>query len=153
MKQKLYDDMREQLLEEEYYVIDFLPRQVPAQRGKDYCAAERYLSSHPQIDSLYHSFSQILVKLSCYFDMAVYDPRSEKWSAASDPEDLVKSVMSCTEAGPDRYLHIIFPTENAMLTLEGEDLYMTVYHPGEYLQGMLKILSEGEGLFLRQPLH
>lgn len=147
-----FDEMRERLLEEDYFVIDFLPRQVSAERGRTYFTVERFMASHPQIDELYHRFALFLVKLSCYYDLTVYNPYAEKWDSMPNPEELVQRVTSCAGEGRNRYLHIIIPEEDSLLTLDGDDLYMTIYHAGEELLDTLKQLSAGAGLFLWRPV-
>ena len=149
MDQKTYDEMRRRLLEEPYRVIDFLPRQVPQESGGNYFAVERYLTEHPRIDGLYSRFAGIVMKLNCYYGMALYDPRSDAWSDDPAPEELARQVEACAATGPDRYLQIIFPTEDALLTLDGDDLYMTLYHARGQLLETAAQLAAAAGLFLR----
>ena len=55
----------ENYLEKTYWVIDLLPKQVPAEsRGQFFCI-EEYYRKHPQIDALYRRFTDILLKLNC----------------------------------------------------------------------------------------
>lgn len=150
MDQRAYDECRERLLEAPYRVIDFLPRQVPAESGGHYFAVERYLMAHPRIDELYGRFAMLLVKLSCYYDLTVYDPKADTWSDETTPEELARRVKACAGEGPDRYLHVLFPAEDALLTLGGDDLYMTLHNPAGELLETAADLAAAEGLFLRQ---
>ena len=149
MDHRIYDECRERLLEAPYWVVDFLPRQVPPESGGHYFAVERYLMAHPQIDELYGRFARLLVKLSCYYDMAVYDPRQDIWCDEITPEELVGWVEACAGSGRDRYLHVLFPAEDALFTLDGDDLYMTLYNPGGELLDTATQLAAAEGLFVR----
>ena len=149
MDQNACDTLRERLLAAPYRVIDFLPRQVPPESGGSYFAVERYLMAHPQIDELYARFARLLVKLSCYYSFTVYDPQSDTWRDAPAPEELAALVKACAAAGPDRYLQILLPGEDALLAQNGEDLYMTLYHPGDELRETAAQLAAAEGLFLR----
>ena len=152
MEQIAFDEMQERLLESPYWIIDFLPRQVPQESGGQYFAVERYLMAHPQIDELYRRFARLLVKMSCYYDMAVYDPQTDVWCTEPGPEELAQHVEACAAEGTDRYLHAMIPTEDTLLTLEGNDLYMTIYHPRGELLETVEQLTTAEGLFLRAPL-
>ena len=151
MKHRAYDESRERLFEAPCRVIDFLPRQVPAECGGKYFAVERYLRAHPQIDELYSRFAWLLVKLSCYYDLAAYDPQADAWEDNPPPEEMVRRILACCETGPDRYFHIYFPTEDTLLTLEGDDLYMTLYQAKGVMLETVARLTTAEGLFLREP--
>ena len=151
MEQNAYNESRDRLLEAPYRIIDYLPRQVPQERGNRYFAAERYLMGHPQIDELYGRFARLMVKLSCYYSLAVYDPRSDAWCDDPAPAELVQRIKACAATGPDRYLHILISAEDSLLTLNGDDLYMTMYHPHGQLLETAALLAAAEGLFLRQP--
>ena len=149
MDRQAFDELRERLFETTPLVVDFLPRQVPREGGKNFFAVERYLMAHPQIDELYGRFARFLVKLSCYYDIEMYDPQSDTWYSDPGPEELVQRVEACSSPGTDRYLQILLPGENAMLTLDSCDLYMALYHPrGELLETATK-LAGAEGVFLR----
>ena len=52
-------------------------------------------------------------------------------------------------SGRDRYLHVLFPAEDALFTLDGDDLYMTLYNPGGELLDTATQLAAAEGLFVR----
>ena len=42
------------------------------------------------------------------------------------------------------------PDEDALITLNREDLYMTVWHPSGTLRKLLEQLAHAEGLFFRR---
>ena len=149
--QKKYADMQERLLDSPYRIIDILPRQVPEASGRRWFVVEQYLMEHPQIDELYARFARLMLKLNCYYGVAVYDPAGDAWIEAPEPAELVRRVAACASTGRNRYVHVLFPAEDAMLTLEGDDLYMTLYAPqGELLETAAQ-LAAAEGLFLRRP--
>lgn len=143
MNQK-YDDQMEELLEKPCWVIDFLPRQVPAESAGQYFAVEEFLMSKPQLEELYSRFARLLLKCHCYYDFVLGE--GETWTENQYPEELWKTVIRCAESG---YCCILVLAEHALITLSGGDLYMTLYDPSEELLKTVKLLAEAEGLFVR----
>ena len=150
MEQMEFDERREQLLDTAPWVIDFLPRQVPADCGGNYFAVEQYMMAHPQVDELYGRFARFLVKLSCYYDMAAYDPQSDSWHMNPGPEELTRQVEICILPGKDRYLQLLCPAQSALLTLDPGDLYMALYTSHQSLLETVTQLAGAEGLFVRR---
>lgn len=151
MDQKAYDELREELLEAPYRVVDFLPRQVSAEAGGRWFKVERYLLERPQIDELYRRFARLVLKLSCYYGLALYEPRAEAWQTEPGPEELAGRITACAAGEKDSYVHVLFPAENALLTLEPGDLCMTLYGSGTEPAETARLLAAAEGLFLREP--
>ena len=81
-----YDDRTEALLKERFHVLDVLPRQVSAERGAAWFAAERWLLQRPRLEALYARFASVLIRLSCYYDLAVADGGA--WLDRPEPEEL-----------------------------------------------------------------
>ena len=50
----------EEYLNKPYWVIDILPKQVPADGRGQYFKIEEYYLEHPQIDDIYRRFTNIL---------------------------------------------------------------------------------------------
>ena len=46
----------EEFLDKPYWVIDILPKQVPADDRGQYFRIEKYFLEHPQIDIIYRKF-------------------------------------------------------------------------------------------------
>ena len=144
------DGQREALYEKPCFVIDFLPRQVPAESGERYFAAERYLRERPRLDGLYARFARLVLCLSCYYPVAANRLPEEDWIPDPDPETLEELVTGCADGELPRYLTLLFPREDALLTLDGGDLYMTLYNPSAEFLGTVSALAAAEGLFLRK---
>ena len=141
-----YDEQRERLLDAPCHVIDFLPRQVPPDRGPQYFPVERYLTERPRLDGLYRRFARIALCLSCYEAAVLNSPPEEDWEEGA-PDILVSRIEDCAAGG---YLTVLFPSSDALLTLDGGDLYLTVHaEPGEFLD-TVRQLAAAEGLFLRE---
>ena len=139
-------EMIEALLNEPYRVIDILPERVPEKAAGRYFAAEKYWLQPPMLADLRRRFTEILLKLSCYYNIAAGSPDGDGFACNPAPELLAGRIL---EGQTD--LCILLPEEETLITLNRGDLYMTVYHPSESLLPLLERLVSAEGLFLRQP--
>ena len=117
---------------------------MSAERAVPYFAAEPFFQEPHRLEELYERFAVILIKLGCFYDLAfcingvcVLPP---------PPRKMKTWIVGCT-AG--RWINVLLAEERALLTLNGEDLYMTLYHPSEELLQTLRQLAHSEGLFLR----
>ena len=82
----------EEYLNKPYWVIDILPKQVPAERRGKYFRIEKYFLEHSQIDDIYRKFIQILLKLNCYEDIDVSHDGDE-WMTNPDPHELEAALL------------------------------------------------------------
>lgn len=139
MTSRTTEDQIESLLGKPFWVIDFLPEQVSAERSKQYFAVDEYFCKSQYINLLYQKFAYLIIKLSCYFDI----------DGNPSPEDIFDHVKECTTKG---YMNFLFPSDNVLITLNGGDLYMTVYNPNERFLQLLQRIATSEGLFLRNNL-
>lgn len=144
LPQDEYDAIEEKLLERPYHVIDFLPRQVPADSKGQYFAVEDFLSERPQIEPLYRKFADLMIKLNCYYDLVVTD--GLRWSKNKVPNELYIKIAGCSEK---EYVNILIVEEDALITLSGGDLYMTVYNASGDLLETIRQLAGAHGLFVR----
>ena len=140
-----YDAMTERLLEGKYFVIDLFPRRVPAARGARYFAFEEFALENGYSEELYQKFARILLKLNCYFDMAVTE--GSGWEENPSPERLYGKITGLGRTG---FINILLPVEESLITLNGGDLYMTVFHYSSKLLGTVADLADAEGLFVRE---
>ncbi len=137
--------MIEALLEKPYWVIDFLPRQVPEGSTGQYFAVERFYLQEPRQSALRRQFAEILLKVNCFYDLLICDPEEENWDRNPAPERLYSLLV---QEKKDLFIHL--PEDSALITLNLDDTYMTVYGPSESLLGLLSQLSVSAGLFLWQ---
>jgi RimJ/RimL family protein N-acetyltransferase len=137
----------EELFERDYRVIDILPKQVPEGGGGQYFAVEKYMIQRPGIDEIFHKFTNILLKLNCYYDFAVSSDGEEP-AENPDPETLSFMMARCAAAGRG-FVNIFIPSEESLIAVNGGDLYMTVYDPTDELLETVKLLASSEGLFVR----
>ena len=138
----------ESYLEKPYWVIDILPKQVPANSRGQYFAVERHYLEHPNVDDLYRKFTDILLKLNCYEDFDV-SPDGEQWLTNPEPKVLEALVSKCMFQLS--MLYICLPTADAMITLSGDDTNMTVYNLSEATLELLRPIVSSEGLFIWKP--
>ena len=91
---KKMQDIIDELIEKEYWVLDILPEQVPAESPGQYFAIEEYYLKPPNIDRIYEKFADILLKLNCYFDFSVIFGDDERIKNP-EPELLGEMVKNC----------------------------------------------------------
>ena len=139
-------DRIDELLEQPCWVVDLLPEQVPVDSPGQFFAVEEYYLKQPQMAVLHRKFAEILLKLNCYYDFEVCEPETEKWQKNPPPEALFSWI-----ADNEKDLCVLLPAENALITANRDDLYMTVYAPSEELLQLLRSLTTASGLFLWQP--
>ena len=85
----------EAVLDRSCWVIDALPRQVPAGSPGQFFAVERYLLHGPERDVFARRAARILLKLSCYCELSLFYPRSERTLETPAPEtvrDMIRAV-------------------------------------------------------------
>ena len=138
----------EDYLEKTYWVIDILPKQVPEDGGGQYFRIEEYFREHPQVEIIYKKFVNVLLKLNCYEDMDVSED-GEEWTTNPTPKDFAKMVLGCLS--DKTMFYIILKSADAMMTISGDDTYMTIYNPSEESLELLAPLAASEGLFVWQP--
>lgn len=143
-----FDDMMGDLLEGPYLIVDILPEQVPADAGGQYFAVERYFLQPDRIRGIRRKFAEILLRLNCYYDMAVSFDSCESWETDPDPERFAE--MLCDLSG-NSFLRAVFEKQRAMIDIEHNDTYMTVYDPDSGLLEKLQLLAAAEGLFVWSP--
>ena len=142
----------EAVLDRLCWVIDALPRQVPAGSPGQFFAVEQYLLHGPERDVFARRAVRILLKLSCYCELSLFYPRSERTLETPAPETLDQAVQdTLTGRGPEPELFVLLPGADTLLRLGTDDLCLTLYDPPEDLLWLLGQLARAEGLFLWQP--
>lgn len=127
----------EELLECEYWIIDVLPYQVPADSDGQYFTVENYfLTSQRRQISQKHL--NLLLKLNCYRDIAL----GEDEQINPSPSYLANIIDK---------LHLNVRIGNSLLVSDPDDTYMTLYNPTKELLKLVKKLALAEGMFLWQP--
>ena len=141
-------DFIDALFERACWVIDPLPERAPEGAGQ-YFAVERYWMESARLRGLYARFASLLLKLCCYYDIRLSPALSEEWTDNPAPERIARWFDACAPGGGCRCLHILVGGD-ALLCLDGGDIYMALYNPGETLLRLMEQLARSEGLFLRR---
>ena len=139
------DELIECLLEGPCWIADILPEQVPKDSDGQYFAVERYYLQAGRIQALHRRFAEILLRLNCYFEMAVSFDAGESWEYDPNPE-----IFAGRQAGlpGNGFLRAMFTEQRAMVDIAGDDTYMTVYDPDSRILDKLRMLAGAEGLFV-----
>lgn len=138
----------EEYLEKPYWVIDILPKQVPTDSKGQYFKIEEYYLEHPQIDAIYRKFTNVLLKLNSYEEIDVTQD-GEKWMTNPAPKDI--EAMLLKFISDESMLSFYLKSSDALITISGDDTYMTVYNPSEETIELLGSLATSEGLFIWSP--
>ena len=138
----------EEFLDKPYWVIDILPKQVPADGKGQYFEIEKYFREHPQIEIIYKKFTNILLKLNCYEDIDVSGDGDE-WITNPAPHELEAALLKCL--ADKQMFYIILKSADVLITVNGDDTYMTVYDPTEEVLELIGFLAGSEGLFMWKP--
>jgi len=124
----------EELLNTPYWIIDILPKQVPAGSAGQYFAIEKYLRE-TQLSDIKKKHVNLILKLNCYKDISLDEDKEINIS----PEKIADAIYK-------RYVNIM--VDDAMIVSEPEDTYLTIYNPDEDLLTLMKELASGEGMFI-----
>ena len=124
----------EQLLNSPYWIIDILPKQVPADGAGQYFTVEKYLRE-TQLSEIKRKHVNLILKLNCYRDVSL----DEDGIPNPPPEQIADAIYR-------RYVNIM--VDDSMIVSEPEDTYMTVYNPDEELLALIRELAAGEGMFV-----
>ncbi|MBR5963117.1 MAG: hypothetical protein IK000_03085 [Bacteroidaceae bacterium] len=139
----------DELLEGPYWIVDILPKQVPAGGGGQYFRVEQYYLRRMPL--LHRKYTDLMLKLNCYADMAVSHD-GECWVRNPEPEVLEQHVGAClTESPREAALFIVLPPRDTLLVIERECAHMTAYNASDDLVALIRQLAAGEGLFVWQP--
>ena len=141
-------DIIDSLLEKPYWLIDVLPKQVPAGSAGQYFKAERYFLSW--LDEISWKFARILIRLNCYYDLKM-STDGESWILNEAPEDLARRFEE--SAASHSPLSILIGSDDALVTFSGDDHYMTLFNPDEELLELVCQCAQAEGLFVWGPKH
>ena len=139
-------DYIESLLEKPYWLIDVLPKQVPAGSAGQYFKAERYFLS--RLDEICRKFARILIRLNCYCDLQL-STDGETWILNESPEDLALRFEESSAS--HSLLSVLVGNDEALITFSGDDHYMTLYNPDEEMLELARQCAGAEGLFVWGP--
>ena len=136
----------EELLERPYWVVDLLPRQVPADTPGQFFAVERWLLSGSRGTSVRQRFADVLLGLNCYHDLLFIRDDETEGRLNPSPKKLTKWILR------DRgMINVLVEREGALVSVPAMSTCMTVYNPSPGLLDELRLLASAAGLFVWQP--
>ena len=126
----------DELLQSPCYVIDILPKQVPAQGPGQFFAVEKYFLEPQRLYEIKEKHVRVLLKLNCYRRISV------DGAANPPPERLSLAVHGRS---------LCLRVDDALILSEPDDTHLSVFGPDAQLLSLLEAISSAEGLFLWQP--
>ena len=136
--------MDNQTLNKEHvtWVIDLLPRRVPADGAGQFFAVESHLLQGGHLEQLAHKFANILLKLNCYYDLKVNCGDVKVLNPA--PEQLEQLVWQCV-TGNDlpAFMHIAVTQAPTTITVARGDINMTLNQPTDDMLQYLDYTVKG----------
>ncbi len=138
----------EEIFNKPYWIIDILPKQVPADSPGQYFSVEPYFRQEGRKKELYRKYLEIFLKLNCYYDIRVSCDYGEHWETNPEPGEMEEWFL---EDGTVEDVWVAFFAEGALAVLDKDDTYLTVYDPPEELLLLLRLLSRAAGLFMWKP--
>ena len=135
--ERIRDDRIEALVEQPYWVIDILPRQVPENSQGQYFEIERYYLAEPQLSGIKQKHIDLVLKLNCYRDLSL-----DAEMAMNPPPEWIAAAI--------QERHTCLLIDDALLVSEPDSTSLTLYNPDESLLSMIKALAAGEGLYVWQ---
>jgi len=145
MKAK-YDEITERLLQAPYWVIDFLPMQVPPESRGQFLAVEHHYLTGERHDQLRRQFADVVLKINCYHDLTV-NRGGDIWVKNPEPATLVAWLDDALQHG---HLCALLDDGAALITASGGDTHLTLYNPSPSLQRLIRQLATSAGLYLWQ---
>ena len=129
-----------------WYIIDFLPRQVPKDCGGQFFKVETYLLNNYEHYGLRDKYIRIILKLMCYYRVSVH---WGEWIEQPEPEqvsEIIDKIMDNHSAG----FNMLFPGKDALIQFEWDCMNLSIYNPDEEMRELLKQIAWSEGMFFRQ---
>lgn len=82
-------DQIEALLKKQCYIIDILPKKVPADSKGSFFDVEAYFSDHNRQYAFQNKFTAIILKLMCYYPIAVFSYDNYRLIRYPSPQTVV----------------------------------------------------------------
>ena len=134
------------LLEKPCYIMDFLPKQVPADLHGQFFKVENYMLNNYERFGLSNRFIRVILKLMCYYHISIL------WGGEIDqpaPEKITEIVNEIlfNHSGT---LNVLFPDEDVLLVFEWDCMNLSIYNPDDEMQTLMRDNATSEGLFWRE---
>ena len=137
----------ERLLEDDYWIIDILPSQIPIEKQAEYRALTDEYYESGKIAQLHRRYADILTMINSRFKTAMLCMPEDEWTISPDDVAVKDAVIHHTERG---CVDLLLPEEETLISLQAEDLYITVYHPTEEILSLLRQAVSESGFYIWQ---
>ena len=144
---KDYDKITERLLLQPYWVIDFLPKQVPHDSRGQFFAVEQYYLTGERHERLCRQLADVVLKLNCFHDLTV-SHFGDDWVKNPEPEALAAWIIESLHHG---HLCALVDDGESLITASSGDTSITLYSPSDDLLQLAGQLATAAGLHLWQP--
>lgn len=140
------NELVEQLLKEECYVIDFLPKRVSEQYVDRYLEVEEYFLQGNEWVRIKDSFVRILLKLQCYCPFRVYNEHWYEEFSIYELADMLNHVLTSSNG----YMNMLSIDNKLLICIEGSTLNFSIYNATEDILAVLSEMATAEGLYIRK---
>ena len=125
----------ENLLLQPCLIIDILPERVPADRGGQYFAVEKYFRKESRLAAVKQKHIELVLKLKCYMDVSL----DGEPPVNPPPEQIARAMR-------ERYVYIMLG--GAMILSEKDDTHLSVFGADGETEELIRKLAAGEGLYV-----
>lgn len=147
MQMATLDIMVERLLEDEYWIIDILPAQIPVEKQREYrVLTDEYFESG-KVAELHRQYADILTLMSSRYNTAMLCMPEDEWTISPHDNAIKDAVIRHTERG---CVDLLLPDEDVLISLQAEDLTITVYHPTKEILSLLQQEVSKIGFYIWQ---
>ena len=136
----------EELLKEECYVIDFLPKKVSEEYIDKFLEVEEYFLQGNEWENIKESFIRILLKLQCYCSFQFYNEKWYEKLSVNEMADMLKHVLSSSNG----YLNMLSIESKMLICIEGSTLNLSIYNATGDMLELLSELVTAERLYMRK---
>ena len=137
----------ERLLEDDYWIIDILPSQIPIEKQAEYRALTDEYFESGKVAQLHRRYADILTMINSRFKTAMLCMPEDDWMISPHDNAVKDAVIHHTERG---CVDLLIPEEDTLISLQAEDLYITVYHPTEEILSLLRKAVSESGFYIWQ---
>jgi hypothetical protein len=95
----------EALLQKPYFVIDFLPEQVPQSFQGSFFEIEEYFLNSKELVNIADKFTRIILKLLCYFKADIF---TDQWSGSRVKCSQLSTLVRDMVLSKNGYMNILF---------------------------------------------
>lgn len=128
----------EDLLQEHYCIIDYLPGNFLEGSPGQYSAVKEYFNDEERFSLIKQKHINLVLRLNCFMDISI-----DNGITYNPSPDVVDRAM--------RSDNLFIMMNDAMMISEPDGTQLTVFNADEKLLELIKVIAFGEGLFVWTP--